>query len=527
MRITKKFAGASCVGKRVYHLHQRTQYAIQDIEMAKAELSKLERRFKSRVEEGHCGQSLSPTSAESILHSANQANMNMNSLNLAAFPFLNPPATNNNAIGLIDSSWLTKDASTLGASAITAPGLSALFVQQLANQQLQKSQQEFSQCANDASQQPQFQQFIQQYAQQLCQQLCQQQQQQQQQQQNPNQQQPNQHAESSDSTLQQLQQQQSSSNVLPWMSLQSQMKPMLLSQFLLNQQINPSFIPQAKISVSQGNNNIQSYPQTNVSQNKYQDFNNVEPKQYQSAPSAPESIPSSIESPIQDARFFHTSSKAKHQQQQTQPQQQLQQQPMIGNTRRQQETTLSPSKKGQKRKSPSSDPKHIGNHSKEDVDAGNTLLVFLKELRKNHDDAMSSMSGTPTETSVKGQPISNGHQTNGSCENGTHCTVSTSGLISETSQIHKVINPKNDLSDAISSISGDTRCASMNKDESIKSESSSDSAAPDNGSGDASSEDDQRDYRTIGPIRKRFRYDAFTSQNVQRHNNRANNNKKS
>lgn len=52
MRITKKFAGASCLGKRVYRLCDRTQATGNDIEMAKAELARLEQRFRARVEQG-------------------------------------------------------------------------------------------------------------------------------------------------------------------------------------------------------------------------------------------------------------------------------------------------------------------------------------------------------------------------------------------------------------------------------------------------------------------------------------------
>lgn len=60
MRITKKFAGASCLGKRVYHLCDRSQATITDIEMAKQELSRLEHRFRLRVEHGQSGVPLHP-----------------------------------------------------------------------------------------------------------------------------------------------------------------------------------------------------------------------------------------------------------------------------------------------------------------------------------------------------------------------------------------------------------------------------------------------------------------------------------
>jgi hypothetical protein len=55
MRITKKYAGASCLGKRVFHLCDQTQATTNDIEMAKAELIQLEHRFRLRVEHGQSG----------------------------------------------------------------------------------------------------------------------------------------------------------------------------------------------------------------------------------------------------------------------------------------------------------------------------------------------------------------------------------------------------------------------------------------------------------------------------------------
>jgi hypothetical protein len=55
MRITKKYAGAACLGKRVYHLCDRSQATVADVEMAKAELARLELRFRARVEHGQTG----------------------------------------------------------------------------------------------------------------------------------------------------------------------------------------------------------------------------------------------------------------------------------------------------------------------------------------------------------------------------------------------------------------------------------------------------------------------------------------
>jgi hypothetical protein len=60
MRITKKYAGASCLGRRVYHFRDRAQPTIAEIHLAKAELDHLEQRFRMRVEEGHSGIPLPP-----------------------------------------------------------------------------------------------------------------------------------------------------------------------------------------------------------------------------------------------------------------------------------------------------------------------------------------------------------------------------------------------------------------------------------------------------------------------------------
>jgi hypothetical protein len=50
MRITKKFTGACCLGRRVYHLRDRPRATPAEIEMAKAEVDHLEQRFLLRVE---------------------------------------------------------------------------------------------------------------------------------------------------------------------------------------------------------------------------------------------------------------------------------------------------------------------------------------------------------------------------------------------------------------------------------------------------------------------------------------------
>jgi len=55
MRITKKFAGASCLGRRVFHLRNRPQPTYEEIQMARAELDSLEQRFRLRVEHSYGG----------------------------------------------------------------------------------------------------------------------------------------------------------------------------------------------------------------------------------------------------------------------------------------------------------------------------------------------------------------------------------------------------------------------------------------------------------------------------------------
>lgn len=58
MRITKKFAGASCLGRRVFHLRNRPQPSYEEIQMARNELDQLDQRFRLRVEHGYGGMPL-------------------------------------------------------------------------------------------------------------------------------------------------------------------------------------------------------------------------------------------------------------------------------------------------------------------------------------------------------------------------------------------------------------------------------------------------------------------------------------
>ena len=50
MRITKKFTGASCLGKRVFHSRKHTDATLADMQTAQHELNCLEARFHSRLE---------------------------------------------------------------------------------------------------------------------------------------------------------------------------------------------------------------------------------------------------------------------------------------------------------------------------------------------------------------------------------------------------------------------------------------------------------------------------------------------
>ncbi|OEU05753.1 hypothetical protein FRACYDRAFT_258386 [Fragilariopsis cylindrus CCMP1102] len=55
MRITKKFTGACCLGRRAYHLRDRPRASFAEVEMANLELLHLERRFRLRVEHEQTG----------------------------------------------------------------------------------------------------------------------------------------------------------------------------------------------------------------------------------------------------------------------------------------------------------------------------------------------------------------------------------------------------------------------------------------------------------------------------------------
>jgi hypothetical protein len=52
MRITKKYGGASCLGNKISKLCNRPQFLAQDIELARLEIARLERRFHLRMAQG-------------------------------------------------------------------------------------------------------------------------------------------------------------------------------------------------------------------------------------------------------------------------------------------------------------------------------------------------------------------------------------------------------------------------------------------------------------------------------------------
>jgi hypothetical protein len=102
MRITKKYAGASCLGKRAYPFCDRTQATFGDIELAKTELAQLEHRFRLRVEHGQCGAPI-PSSA---LTSA----MGREAVKLTSIPSYPVP-------GAFPATWLQSFASQMSMQA--------------------------------------------------------------------------------------------------------------------------------------------------------------------------------------------------------------------------------------------------------------------------------------------------------------------------------------------------------------------------------------------------------------------------
>lgn len=95
MRITKKFSGASCLGKRVYNLCDRSQVSSHDLAMAKAELEALEKRFKLRIEHGT---SLPMPSQITDTFRNSRSEIDHANFMRASYLFVNHPSQSQNAV---------------------------------------------------------------------------------------------------------------------------------------------------------------------------------------------------------------------------------------------------------------------------------------------------------------------------------------------------------------------------------------------------------------------------------------------
>ena len=136
MRITKKFAGASCLGRRVFHLRNRPQPSYEEIQMARAELDQLEQRFRLRVEHGYGGMPLT-NRPEMMLKFSNpvlgapSSSVGLMSQSSASVQSAPSPTNNNAAATAAATAFLQNFAAlTAGANGNSASALSAL--QQLA-----------------------------------------------------------------------------------------------------------------------------------------------------------------------------------------------------------------------------------------------------------------------------------------------------------------------------------------------------------------------------------------------------------
>lgn len=102
MRITKKFTGACCLGRRVYNSRDRPQPSHVETEMAKAEMDHLEKRFRMRVEHDQSGEPLArrqemllaerPTGASTLYPIQNAAAPWLQSFATAASMSANKPS---------------------------------------------------------------------------------------------------------------------------------------------------------------------------------------------------------------------------------------------------------------------------------------------------------------------------------------------------------------------------------------------------------------------------------------------------
>ena len=67
MRITKKYAGASCLGNKISKLCDRPKFSPHDIDMARLEISRLERRYHLRLAQGGASGAPLPKESGSIV----------------------------------------------------------------------------------------------------------------------------------------------------------------------------------------------------------------------------------------------------------------------------------------------------------------------------------------------------------------------------------------------------------------------------------------------------------------------------
>lgn len=75
MRITKKYAGAACLGKRIHHLCESPKFTPQEIQMAKMEIERLEERFRTRLVLG-AGANLPPLHPVPVIHGSTLSTAN-------------------------------------------------------------------------------------------------------------------------------------------------------------------------------------------------------------------------------------------------------------------------------------------------------------------------------------------------------------------------------------------------------------------------------------------------------------------
>ena len=198
------------------------------------------------------------------------------------------------------------------------------------------------------------------------------------------------------------------------------------------------------------------------------------------------------------------------------------------------------------------DSKQSKGRTKEEEDAGRTLLGFMSELRRNHDQAISaSLPATTTihssssETTRKSNPksklekkrslpielsqhrkqsavnikdLNNGVDMTSAENEGAVITPASSVTRQSLSSMYSYPRARSDLTnnkdlETISSLS-DTRSSSR------YTESASSSGSQHDGSTASSEEEAEKLSSNLGPIRKRFKKNEFTSRNIGEHNSR-------